>query len=409
MKFKDYIKRKKLRTIFNTKLSKSYFTGTDGVSTTKFKEILDDEITIIKRKINNLTYKISPYTEKLILKGRDKNPRMISIPTNRDKLTFEAVNSFLQDTYKGKLFDKSVYTHIKKIKEDLKLNQYDTFIKLDVISFFPNIDHNILLNKLEKKITDKSILSLLYKSFIQKTNSTGRSKTIQKEFITKGIPQGLSFSNILSSIYMQKIDKKYSKNTNISYHRFVDDILILCKKEDAKKLQKSIVNDINNLKLEVHPFEVNSDKSTIGLINKDTFQFLGYEFYQDIISVRQSTIDKLRDRIIKVIASKDLSKKEKLKKLNLKITGCIYEDKQYGWLYFFRLMNDMKLLYSLDNFVQKILNQYKVTYKDNELKKFSKAYYEMKNHKNKYIPNYLKLIDIKWDDIKEIKDDIEFY
>jgi retron-type reverse transcriptase len=104
--------------------------------------------------------------------------------------------------------------------------KYDSFIKLDIESFFPNIDHHILLDMIEKKIKDKKAISLLKKGIKKYTISSGRvDKKIIRES-NKGIPQGLSFSNILSDIYLAKIDKKYLKSKKMEYFRFVDDILI---------------------------------------------------------------------------------------------------------------------------------------------------------------------------------------
>jgi len=132
MKFKKYLKRKKLKNLFETKLSKKHSMGTDGVTTNKFSEILDDEIMIIKRKVKNETYKISPYREKLILKNRDSKPRMISIPTNRDRLTFRALTEFITDNFKDELHESSIHSKIIDIKKKIKLKKYDSFIKLDI-------------------------------------------------------------------------------------------------------------------------------------------------------------------------------------------------------------------------------------------------------------------------------------
>ena len=92
MKFNKYIKRKTLKKKFKKIQNTSITMGTDGVTTKKFKTILNDEIDIIKRKVKNKTYNVSPYKEKLIIKNRDSEPRMISIPTNRDKLLFATLN-----------------------------------------------------------------------------------------------------------------------------------------------------------------------------------------------------------------------------------------------------------------------------------------------------------------------------
>jgi len=285
-------------------------------------------------------------------------------------------------------------------------------IKIDIENFYPNIDHEILIKKVSKKINDEAALNLLNKAITKHTISTKSNKSVEPA--TKGIPQGLSFSNVLSSIYFQKFDKKYSQNSNISYHRFVDDILILCNSTDIESIKKSIIKDIKRLKLTVHDFKENSSKSTIGLIEKDIFEYLGYKFNNKNISIRDSSVDKLRDTIINTFRESK-NEKELYRKLNLKITGCLYDDKRYGWLSFFSLSNDITLLYSLDSFIEKCFKRFHIIFDDVKIKKFSKSFYAWKNIENtSYIPKYNsrenELLDI-WviKEIQKNEKEIEFY
>jgi len=130
MKFSNYYKNNKLRNLFETKFSDKFTIGTDGITTNKFSEILDEESIIIKRKIENLTYNISPYKEKLILKDRNSNPRMISIPTNRDRLIFSALTSYITDSFEGKLYSNNIHSKILDIKTMIEEQKYDSFINV---------------------------------------------------------------------------------------------------------------------------------------------------------------------------------------------------------------------------------------------------------------------------------------
>ena len=411
MKFSNYYKNNKLRDLFQTKFSDKFTIGTDGITTNKFNEILDEEIIIIKRKIQNLTYNVSTYKEKLILKDRNSNPRMISIPTNRDRLIFSALTSYISDCFKDKLYSNNIHTKILDIKTVIEEQKYDSFIKIDIENFYPSIDHKILMKKVSKKINDEAALNLLNKAITKYTIST-KNKYIELE--TKGIPQGLSFSNILSSIYFQKFDKKYTSNSNILYHRFVDDILILCNKNEIKSIKKSILKNIKKLKLTIHNFKKNSSKSAVGNIETNNFEYLGYLFNNKNISVRNNSVDKLRDSIIDVFRRSN-TQKELYRKLNLKITGCLYDGKRYGWLSFFSLSNDITLLYSLDSFIEKCFKRFHIIFDDIKIKKFSKSFYAWKNiESTSYIPKYNSLrnepVDI-WvlKEIQKNEKEIEFY
>jgi len=386
MKFKRYITKKNLRQIFKNKIINSKSIGSDGINSNKFAEILDEEIDIIRRKIKNQTYRVSPYKEKLIIKDRVSNPRFISIPTVRDKLTFTALNQFLRDKFEDRFTETSVHTKIVDIKNNLQSKKFDTFIKLDIKNFFPSINHEILLKNIEKSIKNKKVLHTIREAITQYTIPEGKVDKRYRVPNHIGIPQGLPISSTLSSIYLMNFDEKYSNMKNIAYYRFVDDILILCKRKDIEKIKQNILKDIEKLNLKIHGFESNSDKSSIGDIYKEDFQYLGYLFKKGkTVSVRKKTVEKLQNRIIEIfIKYKDSD--ELYERLNYKITGVIYKKKHYGWLKFFALINDLTLLYSLDNFVRKCFKQFNLEYDDKKVKKFVKTYFELKKKKSKYIP-----------------------
>ena len=260
-----------------------------------------------------------------------------------------------------------------------------------------------MFNKLSCVISDRSALNILYKAVAVEN---------------KGIPQGLSISNILSSIYMKKLDENYTSKLDISYYRYVDDILNLCNDSNINSVIKLIKKDTEKLKLTIHSFEDKNDKSLIGDISNDSFQYLGYEFYNNKLSVRKESIKKFQERVINIFTS---SKKDKLSKLyeniNLKITGCVYNNKQYGWMHFFGLIDDLELLYKLDWFIKKCFKQFNRRYDEAKIKKFSKVYFQLKNfdinkyEKNSYIPNFDINQDfrISYKKIKELKEDSIFY
>ena len=104
------------------------------------------------------------------------------------------------------------------------------------------------------------------------------------------------------------------------------------------------------------------------------------------------------------------------RELNLKISGCIYDNKQYGWMHFFRQMDDQTLLYSLDIFIKKCFTRFHRKYKETKVKKFTKIYFKLKGcnidklDKNTYIPKFTTTID--WGlklEIAKLKDDVYFY
>src|SRR5690554_2189629 len=157
---------------------------------------------------------------------------------------------------------------------------------------------------------------------------------------------------------------------------------------------------MQDLKLTLHT--ANSNKSTFGYLGKDTLEYLGFSFSDNAISVRKSSVEKLRKRIRKVFAeysnaplqSEGDINTELYNMLNLKITGCLYNNKPYGWLFFFQDINDLTLLHHLDWFVKKSFEDFEIKYDPDEVKSFVKTYFAMKSlnpHKldaESYIPSF---------------------
>ena len=384
--------------------------GIDGTSKEKFDEILDSELSLIQRKIENNIYDFSFYKQKLIVKSMNKT-REISIPTLRDKLVIKYLDFYIRDKFEE--VTKNILNAqqiIKKVKDSK--NKYDSFIKVDIQNFFSSINHEILVNKLKSNIDDETILNLITKVITQSTVDVNTPFKQRIKYNNKeGLPQGLSISGLLSEIYLFDLVQKYSIKDNLEFFRYVDDVLIFCKKSDIEEITKSLKSDFEDLKLTIHDFAINSNKSSFGNIN-EPFEFLGYKFEDKLISVRETSIQKMYANISKIFTlyknKKYFSKEEFITRLNLKITGCVIDGKKYGWISFFSLINDYTLLFMLDKFVEKSCKNFNINYE--EIKKFSRAIYEIKDPNTNYLTYDLSTLKTsKTKLVYDFYDDIDFY
>ncbi|WP_411334300.1 reverse transcriptase domain-containing protein [Metabacillus indicus] len=153
--FNQLYKLKNIKAYYEEKNKLKPSTGIDGVNDASFKKNIDLYSDIIHRKVNNNTYSFIPYKEKLINKGKDKYPRIISIPTLRDKLTMSILHSLLSEVYSQEIKNEIVQTVIANIKASLNNTNYNYFIKIDIEKFYDNISHELLLKKLRKKSEKK--------------------------------------------------------------------------------------------------------------------------------------------------------------------------------------------------------------------------------------------------------------
>lgn len=385
--FRQTFTKKNLKTLFYTSIRYKSAVGIDGISSKVFESQIIENIDIIYRKALNGTYNFSQYREKLIPKGANKLPRVISIPTTRDKLTLKALFDVLSSVYQN----EAPFLHkiINDITTTIDSGKYDGVIRLDVKTFYPSIIHEKLFNQVKKKIRKKEIIHLIENAITQNTVSKPSKNSRNSNKI--GVPQGLSISNILANIYFSQIDTKYSNISKIKYFRYVDDILILCNHSKCEKIKKSFSFDCSKLGLNIH---TDDEEKSLVCKTTDSFSYLGYKFKNFEIKVKENSINNLHDSIIRIFSQFKYSKHKNLTllewSLNLRITGCIHEKTKYGWVFFFSQINNTEQLHSLDHFVKKQANRFGIDTSIIKIKKFSKTFHEITKNltHSKYIENF---------------------
>lgn len=383
--FRDHFSHTYLSEVIDTYLSPSTARGVDGVNYDRFLDARESEIKLISERALAGSYKFSPFRQKLIIKDAKSPPRQVSIPTIRDKVALRALNNFLSEVFNS---DRPQHTHpvvSAAIRSISLATTSDAIIKLDVRSFYDDINHALLMKSLRKKIRSNEPLRMIEEAIATPTGVAKKEKVVNNV----GVPQGLSISNILASIYMSSIDVKYQSILGLAYHRYVDDILCIAPAADAGEFYSNISRDLKiKKKLRVHA--LGSGKSVISPIS-DRIDYLGYSFHGGVVAVRKSTEKKIMSSLMNIIHGADQSNKERsIWRLNLRVSGCRLNGSNIGWMFYFSQINDLNLLARLDAQIRKAIcarlgeNDYK------NCKRFIKAYHEVKYRFNssKYHYNF---------------------
>ena len=294
--FRKIFSKRNLFELYFTSVRYKGAVGIDRINTESFENNLEENIDIIYRKSRSGNYRFTKYREKLISRGHNKFPRIISLPTMRDKLTLKALFELLAKIYSPSF--PILHKIINEISILYKSLKYNSFVRLDIKDFYPSINHALLIKEINKKIRKKGIIHLLRNAISQPTVESSDNKNSVKSNI--GVPQGLSVSNILANIYMSPIDLKYNNcDPSYKYFRYVDDILILCNERNKSGIINQITKDINDIGLILHNESEDSSKMSSGNIS-DGISYLGYTFHDNIISVRKKSLIHLRESIIKL-------------------------------------------------------------------------------------------------------------
>lgn len=426
-----------LNLIFS-KLKRSSAKGIDRIDIEKFESfkqkkiknsnenLYQEQIKVIHNKCRSGEYKFAPYLEKLQSKGRGKEPRVIGIPTVRDRIALYALKEILStkfdDCVRRKLADTYIY-EIKKILEKQQDYSKLAVFRTDIQNFYGSIDRAVLQKKLQSKLRCEQTLKLLKQAIENPIVPKNYKRDNKKHYKTKkGIPQGISISNLLADIYLQDLDKdmkKHCENNIGNYFRYVDDIIIISDRQHIYKLTKQLKHNLRKIELKLSP---NKTRLWTNKIKEIKFDYLGYRFeLLEIpsrlnITVRSSTVEKFIEsiagkfanyRYYKKLKTKhyqdldlDLFKKRFILQLNERITGAIADNKRYGWLFYFSAINDKSLLYKMD----KIIASFFTRLEDfngqppKELKKLSKTYHKIiykDRLEDGYIHDYRKYKNIE--------------
>ena len=409
LEFNQVFSEVNLLEIYHGYIAQTSAIGIDRLGREQFEKQLHKQVEVLSKKACSGTYCFSQYKEKLISKGAKKFPREISIPTYRDRIALRALCNVLRDSFDSHISLKIPQAVIQEIKDCISTGDYHFFAKLDIEEFYPSINHELLFGRIKEKVVDENLLKIL--------TSAVRTPTVpfpNKEAIDNvaGVPQGLAVSNILAEIYLAPFDKNYIDSPGIRYFRYVDDILVLSKIEPTALVEEMRARLLNEYKLKAHPLEKDGKKTVCGhLVSK--FNFLGYEFRNQRCLAKKESVKRLEDSLADIFTTYKyklqkinaqsldvVTRQYKLRvarnilmwRVNLRITGCLFENARKGWVFYFSQIDEdhLEQLWLLDRTVGNLLQRFDLQ-DECKAKSFVRTYFETKRCNptaNSYIPNF---------------------
>ena len=317
---------------------------------------INTNLITICNKLYNKEYIPSKFKTFLIFEPK---PRLIMNQTITDKIVNHFVANYYLIPYLEKsLIDGNIATRknkggsygIKLLKEyfnKILINHKEVYcLKLDVSKYFYNIDHEILLNKISKKIMDKDVLDLIRK-IISETNNDYINKYINYVNMkynldipcykdNKGLSIGAETSQIFAIFYLNDLDHYIKEKLKCKYYiRYMDDLVILDNDKD------SLINIFNSIKVELNKLKLKVNSKSNIYKCSNSFKFLGYKWQvinnKLVISSNNKTYYRIRRRLIK------LENSDYLKYIKSKGSYCGYFkviNKEYGGVFNYKYVKD---------------------------------------------------------------------
>lgn len=398
---------------YREKFQSSPAKGVDRMNGFQYSNRSEKELQLVSDKCLNETFRFSPFLEKLKLKGRDKTPRVIGIPTVRDRVVLNQLNRFLALVFPKAVQRNVASTYVRSVAEEMiELEGSNTWICCtDIEKFYDSIQHDRLIKLLNKQINCKKAISLIAHALHTPTVPQNTHRINYSAFKQeKGVPQGLAISNILAAIYLVDVDMHMKAIAGLTYYRYVDDVLMYGDPEVVENAYSSVRGRLSRRGLTLHGR--NSLKTYIGPIGR-RFSYLGYDFKLPLITVKDETFE----RFLRAVAAKISDFKHNYAKrlenhkylnqerlvdifyleLNEKITGAISGNKRYGWMAYFNQITDEKLLHKMDRAIARMISRVPllVAKGASPLKTLARSHYELKfNPRGGYIRDYDRNISV---------------
>ena len=255
--------------------------GVDGVTFAAIESRGADEyVDQLRKELVDLTYRPQRVRRVGIPKDGGK-VRMLSIPTIRDRVVQGALKLILEPIFEagfqpgsfGYRPKKSAHHAVQRVSESI-IEGKTHVIDLDLRSFFDTVRHDLLLEKVAKRVDDPDVLRLL--------------RLILKATGKRGVPQGGVISPLLSNLYLNEVDRMLEKAKEVTgngrwkaieYARFADDLVVLVDAHPRHAwLRRKIEERIREELSKIH-VTVNEDKTrVVDLERGQSFGFLGFDF-----------------------------------------------------------------------------------------------------------------------------------
>ncbi|WP_311198901.1 group II intron reverse transcriptase/maturase [Paenibacillus hexagrammi] len=236
------------------------------------------------------------------------------MPTIRDRVCQQAVRQIIEPIFEQDFYyysfgfrpGYSAHQAINTIRR-AKRGGYDYVVDLDIISFFDEIPHELLMEKVRERITDGKVLTL-----IRGWLTAGVMEDDQFHETLVGSPQGGVISPLLANLYLNHFDWSM-KEKGFAVVRYADDAVILCKTkeraEEAYQTAKTILE--GELQLRMHP-----EKTKVVQFDEG-FRFLGFDFWKEYLILPDAKVKKYKEKVHKITRRQQGNNlNEMMKKLN---------------------------------------------------------------------------------------------
>jgi RNA-directed DNA polymerase len=247
--------------------------GIDGLRIEDFPAHARERWPAIRQSLDDGRYQPQP-VRRVSIPKTGGGERALGIPTVVDRIIQQAIAQVMTPIFDPEFSassygfrpKRSAHGALRQVKADIKAG-YRIAVDLDLAKFFDNVDHDILMARVARRIADRRLLALIGRYL--------RAGVLINDGIQPselGTPQGGPLSPLLANILLDDLDREL-KGRGHRFVRYADDLMVLVKSERAGQRVKASLTTYLDRQLKL---PVNEKKSQVAKI--DQCVFLGFTF-----------------------------------------------------------------------------------------------------------------------------------
>jgi len=267
--------RENLQAAFKRVRANKGAAGVDGLDIDQTARSLGSAWPSIRAELLAGTYRPQPVRRVMIPKP-DGSQRELGIPTVTDRLIQQALLQVLQPLLDPTFSEHSYSFRPGRRAHDAVLAAQSyvqsgrrIVVDVDLEKFFDRVNHDILIDRLRKRVTDVGILRLI-RAYLNSGIMDG-GVVIERH---EGTPQGGPLSPLLANVLLDEVDKELERRGHC-FVRYADDSNVYVR---SRRAGERVMGLLRRLYARLR-LKVNETKSAVTSVFTAR-KFLGYSFWR---------------------------------------------------------------------------------------------------------------------------------